>query len=97
MAVAAKRRTEERNRTNVNGFSRTRYIQSQMDSINILSKCKKCNIRDKTINHITSECKALAQWQYEKSNDRVAKASHWRVYEKYNLPEHQKEKAFMGL
>ena len=45
---------------------RTKCIQRAIDETNI-SKCRKCNQKDKTINHIASECPALAQNQYKKT------------------------------
>ena len=54
---------------------RTRYIQRAIDGTNISPKCKKCNQKDETINHITSECPVLAQNQYKKRHDTVARAT----------------------
>ena len=42
---------------------RTRYIQRAIDGTNIYPICRKYNQKDETINHITSECPALAQNQ----------------------------------
>ena len=65
---------------------RTRYIQCKIDGVNISPKCRKCNLKDETINHIASECSALAQNQYKKRHDTVAKALHWSLCKKYDLP-----------
>ena len=65
---------------------RTRYIQRAIDGTNISPKCRKCNQKDETINHITSECPALAQNQYKKRHDTVAKAVHWNLCKKYQMP-----------
>ena len=51
-----------------------RCIQRAIDRANISPKCKKCNQKDETINHITRECPALAQNQYKKRHDTVARA-----------------------
>ena len=64
---------------------RTRYIQRAIDKQNISSKCRKCNEKDETINHIVSECSALAQHQYKKRDDTVAKALHWSLCKKYQI------------
>ena len=53
---------------------RTRYIQRAIDGTNISPKCRKGNQKDETINHIASECPALAQNQYKKRHDTVARA-----------------------
>ena len=65
---------------------RTRYIQRAIDGSNINFKCRKCNQKDKTINHITSECPTLAQSQYKKRHDTVAIAVHWNLCKKYQIP-----------
>ena len=76
---------------------RTRYIQRAIDGKNITSKCRKCNEKEETINHIISECSALAQYQYKKRHDTVAKALHWSLCKKHQLScsdkwyEHQPE------
>lgn len=76
---------------------RTRYVQRMVDGNNISPICRKCNIRNETINHIASECPALAQNQYKKRHDSVAKALHWSLCKKHQLPcsnkwyEHQPE------
>ena len=64
---------------------RTRYIQRAIDKQNISSKCRKCKEKDETINHIVSECSALAQHQYKKRHDTVAKALHWSLCKKYQI------------
>ena len=51
---------------------RTRYIQRAIDRSNISSKYRKCNGKEETINHIVSECPAIAQNQYKKRHDSLA-------------------------
>ena len=76
---------------------RTRYIQRAIDGANISPKCRKCHDKNETINHITSECSALAQSQYKKRHDTVARTVHWSLCKKYQMPcsnkwyEHQPE------
>ena len=65
---------------------RTRYIQRAIDGTNISPKCRKCNQKDETINHIASECPALAQNQYKKRHDTVARAVSWNLCKKYQMP-----------
>ena len=64
---------------------RTRYIQKTIDGVNISPKCRKCNVKEETINHIVSECSALAQNQYKKRHDSVARTIHWSLCRKYKL------------
>ncbi|XP_068222045.1 uncharacterized protein [Palaemon carinicauda] len=76
---------------------RTRYVQRTIDRNNISPTCKKCNTKKETINHIASECPVLAQNQYKKRQDSVAKALYWNLCKKHQLPcsskwyEHQPE------
>ena len=65
---------------------RTRYIQRAIDVTNISPKCRKCNQKDETINHITSECPALTQNPYKKRHHTVARAVHWNLCKKYQIP-----------
>ena len=65
---------------------RTRYIQRAIHGTKISPKCRKCNQEDKNINNIASECPALAQNQYKKRYDTVARAVHWNLCKKFQLP-----------
>ena len=65
---------------------RRRYIQRAIEGINISPKCRKYNQKDETINHITSECPAFAKNQYKKRHDSVARAVHWNLCRKYQMP-----------
>ena len=53
--------------------------------------------KDETINFIASECPALTQSQYKKRHDTVARAVHWNLCKKYQMPcsnkwyEHQQQ------
>jgi len=44
--------------------------------------CRLCGERDETISHIISECKKLAQKEYKRRHDNVAKLVHWKLCEK---------------
>ena len=66
---------------------RTRYIQNRIDGQATVSPmCRKCEQKIETINHIISECPALAQNEYKKRHDTVAKALHWQICKEYNMP-----------
>ena len=52
----------------------------------IYPTCGKCNRKDETINHITSECPALPQNQYKKRHDTVDRAVHSNLCKKYQMP-----------
>ena len=78
------REGNSRDRRDDNGC--TRYIQRAISGTYISPKCRKCNQKDETINHIASECPALAQNQYKKRHDTVARALHWNLCKKYQMP-----------
>ena len=66
---------------------RTRYIQNRIDRQETVSPmCRKCEQKMETINHIISECPALAQNEYKRRHDTVAKALHWQICKEYNMP-----------
>ena len=65
---------------------RTSYIQRAIAGTNISPKCRKCNQKDETINHIDSECPALSQKQYKMRHDTVARVVHWNLCKKYQMP-----------
>ena len=66
---------------------RTRYIQNRIDGqASVSPMCRKCEQKMETINHIISECPALAQNEYKKRHDTVAKALHWKISKEYNIP-----------
>ena len=70
---------------------RTRYIQNKIDGqADISPMCRKCNQKMETINHIISECPALAQNEYKRRHDTVAKTLHWKICKEYNLPSSDK-------
>ena len=49
------------------------------------SKCRLCGDRDKTINHIISECSKLAQNKYKTRYDRVGKVIHREMRKKFKF------------
>ena len=65
---------------------RTRSIQRRIEHrIEVDPKCRLCGQKDETINHIISECSKLAQKEYKRRHDKVAKAVHWTICKKYDL------------
>ena len=65
---------------------RTNAIKANIDKTQKDSKCRMCNQKEETVNHIASECpKKLAQREYKRRHDCVAKALHWDVYRLYDI------------
>ena len=48
------------------------------------------NERGETVEHIICECKKLAQREYKRRHDTVAKLVHWKLCEKHNLERKEK-------
>ena len=49
-----------------------------------------CGERGETVQHIIYECKKLAQREYKRRHDTVAKLVHWKLCEKHNLESKEK-------
>ena len=56
-----------------NNTIRTNHIKARIDKTQQNSKCRLCVDRDKTLNHIISECSKLAQKEYKTRHDWVGK------------------------
>ena len=49
-----------------------------------------CAKTGERISHIVSECSKLAQREYKRSHDHVARMIHWKLSEKFNLEKSEK-------
>ena len=56
---------------------RTNYIKATIDKSQIDAKCRMCRDKNETVSHIVSDCSKLAQKEYKKRHDNVARAIHW--------------------
>ena len=74
-----KRETESHLIAAQNNTIRTNQIQTRIDKTQQNSKCRLCGDRDETINHIISECRKLAQKEYNTRHDWVGKVTHWEI------------------
>ena len=59
--------------------------QRRIDKTQQNSKCRLCDDRDDTINHIISECSKLAQKEYKTRHDWVGKVIHWEMRKKFKF------------
>ena len=64
---------------------RTNHIKARIDQTQQNSKCRLCDDRDETINHIISECSKLAQREYKARHDLVGKVIHWEMCKKFKF------------
>ena len=60
-------------------------MKARIDKTQQNSKCRLCGDRDKTINHIISECSKLAQKEYKCKHDGVGKVIHWEICKKFKF------------
>ena len=68
-----------------NNTIRTNHIKPRIDKTQQNSKCRLCSDRDKTIYHIISECRTLAQKEYKTRHDWVGKVIVWDMCKKFRF------------
>ena len=66
---------------------RTNYIKATVDRSQVDPKCRLCKQKNEAIAHIVSACPKLAQKEYKRRHDNVAKAVHWDLSAKYGFNE----------
>ena len=64
---------------------RTNTIKANIDKTQEDSKCRMCKQKEQTVSHIVSECPKLAQREYKRRHDCVAKALHWDLCRLYDM------------
>ena len=84
-----KRETESPLIAAQNNAVRTNHIKARIYKTQQNSKCRLCNDRDETINHIISECSKIAQKEYKTRHDRVGKVIHWEMCKKFKFDHFQ--------
>ena len=60
-------------------------MKFHIDKTGESSLCRMCSIENETVSHIVSQCKMLAQKEYEKRHDNVGRYIHWKLCEKYGF------------
>ena len=68
-----------------NNAVRTNHIKAKIDKTQQNSKNMLCDDRDKTINHITSECSKLVQEKSKTRHDWVGKVIHGEMCKKFKV------------
>ena len=69
---------------------RTNYTKNKIDKTPENTLCRMCGERGETVQHIICECKKIAQSEYKRRHDTVAKLVHWKLCEKHNLERKEK-------
>lgn len=65
---------------------RTNVIKAKIDKSQDNAKCRLCKSKEETVNHIVSGCQNLAQKEYKRRHDTVAKALHWDILRQKGFP-----------
>ena len=63
---------------------RTNYTKCRIDKTIDSPLCRMCGIKNETVYHIVSECSKLAQREYKRRHDNVARYIHWRLCGKFD-------------
>ena len=58
---------------------RTNYIKHRIDHTAESDRCRICGDKRETIWHITSQCTPLAQREYKRRHDNMARILHWSL------------------
>ena len=66
---------------------RTNYTKNKIDKTLENPLCRICGERGETVQHIICECKKLAQRNYKRRHDTVAKLFHGKLCDKHSLQE----------
>ena len=69
---------------------RTNYIKYHIDKSIDSSLCRMCGKGIKSLQHIVSECEILAQKEYKRRHDNVAKKIHWDLCKRNGLERQEK-------
>ena len=64
---------------------RTNYIKHRIDHTAESDRCRVCGDKGETVWHITSQCTPLAQREYKRRHDNVARIVHWAICGKYDI------------
>ena len=65
---------------------RTNYVKHHIDKSRDSPSCRMCGEKGETVSHIICECSKLAQKEYKRRHDNVARIVHWEICKKYDLP-----------
>ena len=64
---------------------RTNYIKATIDKSQIDAKFRMSRVKNETVSHIVSGCSKLAQKEFKKRHDNVARAIHWDLRGKFGF------------
>ena len=59
---------------------RTNFTKFYIDKSSESPLCRMCGEKAETVSHLVSECSKLAQREYKRRHDNVARYIHWQLY-----------------
>ena len=65
-------------------------MKYHVDKTSDSTLCRLCGKKGESVQHITSRCEKLAQKEYKRLHDNVAKKFHWDICEKNTLENNEK-------
>ena len=69
---------------------RKNYTKNNIDKTSENPLCRMCGERGEAVQHIICECKKLAQCEYKRTHETVAKLVHWKLCKKHNRERKEK-------
>ena len=69
---------------------RANYIKNKIDKTSESSMCRLCGEKGQNVQHLVCECKKLAQREYKRRHDNIAKLKHWKLCERYGFERKEK-------
>ena len=64
---------------------RTNYVKHEIEKTAQSTLCRMCGKKSETVSHIVSECDKLAQKQYRRRHNTVARIANWKLCGEYQL------------
>ena len=64
---------------------RTNYVKHHIDRTSESPLCRLCGTKSESVQHLVSGCEKLAQKEYKRRHDNVAKKVHWDLCKKNGL------------
>ena len=68
----------------------TNYVKHKIDKTTQLPLCRMYDKKNETISHLVSKCEKLAQKEYMRRHNNVARIVHWKLCGKCNLKRSEK-------
>ena len=64
---------------------RTNVVKCNIDKTGSSPLCRLCGEKNETVTHLVCGCKVLAQKEYKRRHDNIARIVHWKLCGIYNI------------